>query len=74
MNAFVFFVASWLMVEGLAQKNTPASPVIVVDQYSGYSSFDDNYDQIHPNDAGEAIMATRRFDALLPRIQGSCGQ
>ena len=57
-----------------AQKNTAASPVIVVDQYSGYNSFNHNYDQIHPNDAGEAIMAVRWFDALLPRIASSCGQ
>jgi len=57
-----------------AQKDLPASPVILVDHYSGYSSFDDNYDQIHPNDAGEAIMAQRWFDALLPRIASSCGQ
>jgi len=57
-----------------AQKDTPASPVILVDHYSGYSTFDDNYDQIHPNDAGEAIMAQRWFDALLPKIASSCGQ
>jgi lysophospholipase L1-like esterase len=57
-----------------AQTDTPSSPVIVVDQYSGYSSFDDNYDQIHPNDTGEAMMATRWFDALLPKIASSCGQ
>ena len=57
-----------------AQKSTPNSPVIVVDQYSGYDTFADNYDQIHPNDAGEAILAQRWFDALLPRIASSCGQ
>jgi acyl-CoA thioesterase I len=56
------------------QKDTPASPVIVVDQYSGYSTFSQNYDQIHPNDAGEAIMAERWFAALHPRIAASCQQ
>ena len=56
-----------------AQKNQPStSPVIVVDHYSGYSTFTHNYDEVHPNDAGEAIMAERWADALLPRIQGSC--
>ena len=55
-----------------AQKSTAQSPVIVVDQYSGYNTFNHNYDQIHPNNAGEAIMATRWFDALLPRIADSC--
>jgi acyl-CoA thioesterase I len=56
------------------QKDTPASPVIVVDQYSGYSSFTQNYDQIHPNDAGEAMIAGRWFAALHPRIAAYCQQ
>ena len=56
-----------------AEKDQPSvSPVIVVDHYSGYSTFVHNYDQIHPNDAGEAVMAQRWFEALLPRIAGSC--
>ena len=42
-----------------AQKgHRSASPVIVVDHYSGYNTFNHNYDQIHPNNAGEALMAT----------------
>ena len=57
-----------------AQKDTPASPVIVVDQYSGYSTYTQNYDQIHPNDAGEAMIAERWFAALHPRIAASCQQ
>ncbi len=57
-----------------AQKNSQASPVILVDHYSGYSTFTHNYDQIHPNDAGEGFMAQRWFEALYPRIAGSCGQ
>ncbi len=57
-----------------AQKNSQASPVIIVDHYAGYSTFTHNYDQIHPNDAGEAVMASRWFDALRPRIAGSCSQ
>jgi acyl-CoA thioesterase I len=56
------------------QKSTQASPVIVVDQYSGYSTFTHNYDEIHPNDAGDAMIAQRFFGALLPRIAGYCGQ
>jgi acyl-CoA thioesterase I len=55
-----------------AQKDTPASRVIVVDHYSGYSTFSHNYDQIHPNDAGEALMAGRWFDALRPGIGNYC--
>ncbi|HWN05559.1 MAG TPA: SGNH/GDSL hydrolase family protein [Steroidobacteraceae bacterium] len=56
------------------EKSTPASPVIVVDQYSGYSTFTHNYDEIHPNDAGDARLAQRFFEALLPQIAGYCGQ
>jgi acyl-CoA thioesterase-1 len=55
-----------------AQKDTPASRVIVVDHYSGYSTFNHNYDQIHPNNAGEALMAGRWFDALRPGIDNYC--
>lgn len=62
-------------IASLAQeKSTAASPVVVVDQYSGYSTFTHNYDDIHPNDAGEARIAERFFQALLPRISGYCGQ
>lgn len=57
-----------------AETTTAASPVIVVDHYSGYNSSNHNYDQIHPNDAGEAIMAVRWFDALRPRISSSCSR
>lgn len=57
-----------------AQKDTSASPVIVVDQYSGYSTLTQNYDQIHPNDAGEAMIAERWFAALHPRIAAYCLQ
>ncbi len=55
-----------------AQKHTAASPVIVVDQYAGYNTFTDNYDQIHPGDEGEALIAARWFEALRPRIAEYC--
>jgi acyl-CoA thioesterase I len=62
-------------IASLAQlKTTQASPVIVVDQYSGYSTFTHNYDEIHPNDAGEARIAQRFFETLRPRIAAYCGQ
>lgn len=55
------------------EKTMPSvSPVIVVDQYSGYSTFTHNYDQIHPNDAGDALLAERWFQALLLQIANSC--
>jgi lysophospholipase L1-like esterase len=57
-----------------ADKDTAGSPVILVDQYSGYSSAQHNYDGIHPNDAGEARIADRWFDALRPQIGAYCSQ
>lgn len=55
-----------------AQKHREASPVILVDHYSGFDTFSHNYDQVHPNDAGEAFMAARWLEALLPRIEAAC--
>ena len=55
-----------------AKHQSGVSPVILVDQYSGYSTFVHNYDEIHPNLIGESIMADRWFQALLPEIQGVC--
>jgi lysophospholipase L1-like esterase len=46
--------------------------VIVVDQYAGYNTFTHNYDNVHPNEAGEGLMADRWFQALLPRIASYC--
>ena len=40
------------------------SPVIFVDQNSGFNANTDTYDGVHPNDAGEAKMAQKWFDAL----------
>ena len=57
-----------------AQKNTAASPVIVVNHYAGFNASSQTYDGIHPNDSGEAFMAQRWTEALGPRIVNSCGQ
>lgn len=52
-------------VESLAaSKNTSNSPVIIVDQYSGYSASSNNYDNYHPNASGEEKMARKWFNAL----------
>ena len=54
-----------------AQKSTPQSPVIVVDQYTGYDGFRDNqYDGIHPQTSGEKKMADRWYAALVPLLGG----
>jgi lysophospholipase L1-like esterase len=46
------------------QLTTKASPVIVVDQYTGVNPATDMYDDIHPNDKGELEMAKRWFAAI----------
>jgi hypothetical protein len=49
-----------------AQKNTPQSPVIVVDQYTGFTAAGDTYDGIHPNQSGEQKMSAKWYTALTP--------
>jgi lysophospholipase L1-like esterase len=42
-----------------AQKTTQLSPVIVVDQFTGFDAVTDTYDGLHPNGPGERKMADR---------------
>lgn len=51
----------------LAKKlNTPTSPVVSVDMYSGFNvNTDLQQDRIHPNANGERKMAQRWFNALM---------
>jgi lysophospholipase L1-like esterase len=46
--------------------NTQESPVITVDQFSGFNAAagKDTYDGCHPNESGEKKMADRWFAAL----------
>ena len=50
------------------QKNTAQSPVVVVDQYTGFSLASDSDDNLHPNDSGDRKLADRWFDALAPLL------
>lgn len=45
-------------------KNTKESPVIVVDQYSGYE-FSDSFDGVHPGESGEEKMAGKWFEGIM---------
>ncbi len=45
-------------------KNTEQSPVLVVDQHSGFDPWTDTYDGVHPNEIGEIKMADRWFAPL----------
>lgn len=52
-------------IPGFVRKcTTKVSPVIVVDQYSGINPAIDTFDDIHPNNRGEQIMAQRWFNAI----------
>ncbi|MER3478307.1 MAG: cellulose-binding protein, partial [Leptolyngbya sp. ERB_1_2] len=44
--------------------NTQESPLIVVDQFSGFNVQQDTYDGLHPNESGEQKMANRWFQTL----------
>lgn len=57
------------MMPGLAAaKNTARSPVVVVDQATGFVPNLHTYDQTHPNEAGEKLIASRFFDAIVKLV------
>jgi hypothetical protein len=43
---------------------TAASPIVVVDQYTGFDDTTDTRDMVHPNDAGSIKMANRWYEKL----------
>lgn len=45
--------------------NTKDSPVILVDQFTGFEANTQTYDGVHPNAAGEETMAKRWFEAII---------
>lgn len=45
--------------------HTEQSPVILVDHFSGFDPGEHTYDGVHPNEAGEELMAQRWFDAIM---------
>lgn len=47
-------------------KNTPESPVLVVDHETGFDPWIHTYDSVHPNELGEQFMARRWSAALDP--------
>lgn len=59
------FAALNNLIANLADdKDTSASPVTLVDQFSGFDPFQDTFDGIHPDESGERKMADRWFNAL----------
>jgi cellulase/cellobiase CelA1 len=52
-----------------ASANTTAqSPIIVVDQWTGFDDATDTVDGVHPNDSGNQKMANRWYAALTPLL------
>jgi lysophospholipase L1-like esterase len=45
-------------------KSTDQSPIIVVDQWTGFDTDTDTYDGVHPNNAGNQKIADRWYSAL----------
>jgi lysophospholipase L1-like esterase len=57
------------LIPGLAaQKNTSNSPVVVADQYDGFSLAVNSDDNIHPNDSGDRLIADRWYAQLAPLL------
>ncbi len=50
----------------VSARTTVFSPIVVVDQYTGFDAIADTYDNYHPNAGGETKMADKWFQALLP--------
>ncbi|TDB77279.1 cellulose binding domain-containing protein, partial [Micromonospora sp. KC723] len=54
-----------------AGKTTERSPVVVVDQWTGFSTATDTYDGVHPNAAGDRKMSDRWYPALVAALSGA---
>ena len=50
------------------EKNSMESPIVLVDQYSGFDPSTMTCDGIHPNDVGDSWMADRWFEKLAPTL------
>jgi|GEM_PF-1313828 len=51
-----------------ASESTAQSPVIVVDQWTGFDTDADTYDGVHPNASGDAKIAQNWLEALIPLL------
>jgi lysophospholipase L1-like esterase len=51
-----------------ASQTTTASPVTVVDQWTGFDTATDTYDGVHPNDAGNVKIANRWYPYVSAAI------
>lgn len=51
-----------------AGKTTAQSPIVVVDQWTGFSTAADTYDGVHPNASGAQKMSDRWYPALAAAL------
>ena len=49
--------------------STSASPITVVDQFTGFDDATDTYDGVHPNDAGNVKLANKWYPAVAAAIK-----
>jgi lysophospholipase L1-like esterase len=54
-----------------AAKSTAASPITVVDQWTGFDTATDTGDGVHPNDSGNRKIADRWYPALAGALGGT---
>jgi lysophospholipase L1-like esterase len=52
-------------------KSTAQSPIVVVDQWTGFNTATDTYDGVHPNSAGDQKMSDKWYPALTALLSGS---
>ncbi|MFN0057394.1 MAG: SGNH/GDSL hydrolase family protein [Planctomycetota bacterium] len=48
-----------------ALKDSPQSPVVLVDHYTGFDPSSDTWDGVHPDESGEQLMAQRWLAVLM---------
>jgi lysophospholipase L1-like esterase len=53
-----------------AGRTTAASPIVVVDQWTGFNTATDTGDGVHPNDSGNQKMAARWYPPLAQVLSG----
>ncbi|WSB82895.1 GDSL-type esterase/lipase family protein [Streptomyces cellulosae] len=56
-----------------ARASTDRSPVVVVNQWTGFDTAADTYDGVHPNAAGDEKIAARWFPALAAQLETTPG-
>jgi lysophospholipase L1-like esterase len=63
--AFNAQIPSWA-----ASKSTAQSPIVVVDQWTGFNTATDTYDGVHPSATGDQKMSDKWYPALVAALNG----